>query len=274
MKEIISFIGLSKNVGKTTFLNKYIQNQKNYLLTSIGWDGEAIDHLFGIKKPSILIKKTNFICTYSNLKPTNSQKITELPINNQFLGKLEIYQMNEDDIVQIAGPSSIKQLKIMLEKSSTLPIEQVIIDGAADRRISLAISTTVYFIIGPTFSNNKEKIIKTIQGIIKLFEIPTTQNLINHNNIVNLPSLNNANKNSLEKDKYYILENPGKIILDYEIIPKLLENYKIFFQFKPANFYIVVNSFNADLMKNTLNTSEILNTFNHKNLIPMEIQKL
>ncbi|MCS7243591.1 MAG: hypothetical protein RMJ36_02500 [Candidatus Calescibacterium sp.] len=260
MFEITAFIGLSKNVGKTTFLNRYIEKKDNYIITSIGWDGEAVDHIFGIKKPSILVKKDNFVCTYSKLKPTKSIKILELPIENQFLGQLEVYKMLDNDIVQIAGPSSTKQFQTFLQKTTKelKNIKEIIIDGAADRRISLSFANEIFFIIGPTFSTNPQKIIDTIIGIVEMFEIPIFNKETIMNKEINLlSSLNKSNINNLQQSQVYVLENLGKIIIDYESIPKIMKEYKIFVKNKPHKYSIVVNSFNAELMKNTLDTKNI-----------------
>ncbi|MCS7165037.1 MAG: hypothetical protein RMJ51_01985 [Candidatus Calescibacterium sp.] len=260
MNRIVGFIGLCKNVGKTTFLNRYIQNKENYLITSIGWDGEAIDHIFGIKKPSIVVKKGNLICTYSKLSPSKSAKLFSLPIENPFLGKLEIYQMIEDDVVQLAGPSSVRQFQIFLEfvQKNTSGIQEIIVDGAADRRIALSFSNEVFFIIGPTFSQNPQKIIKTILGIIKMFHIPMVTNSFEKSEIVLLNSLNKSNTSELDKSKTYVLQNLGKIIIEYEYIPQILKDYKIIVEKKPDKYWIVLNSFNAELMQRTLDTKKII----------------
>lgn len=273
---ITVFIGLCKNVGKTTFLNKYIKNKENFLITSIGWDGEAIDHIFGITKPSIKVNKDNLVCTYSNLKPLNSQKIFSVEIENQFLGTLEVYKITQDDIVQVAGPSSIKQMEKFLNitqkqiQHNEIFINEIIIDGAADRRISLYFADNAYFVIGPTYSPNPQKIIKTIQGIIKLLEIP----LINNDKFLPkttfLNSINSENIKKLDPNQFYVIESLSNIILDYISLPKILENLKIFVKRKPTTYKIVINSFNAELMAHTLNPNEIINSFDDKtNLIAL-----
>lgn len=255
MKKVVGFIGLCKNVGKTTFLNKYIKEKEKYLITSIGWDGEAIDHIFGIKKPSILVKVSSFVCTYSNLKPTESEKISELPIENQFLGKLEIYRMKEKDVVQVAGPSSITQLKTFLKFAENLEISEIIIDGAADRRITLSVSNEIFYICGPTYSQNEQKLIRTIIGIIEMFNISTVEP---NQKFIEIKSINKININTLDENQKYVIEDFSKIVIDYELIPKVLKKYKIFVKKKPEKLNIVINSFNADLMKHTLNTQEVV----------------
>jgi hypothetical protein len=259
--KIVSFIGLAKNVGKTTFLNLYIKNKNNYILTSIGWDGEAIDHLFGISKPSINVRKHNFICTYEKLKPTESKRIVTLPIDNIFLGNLEIYEVLEEKKVQLAGPSSISQLKIFLETlkelTKSIKIEEVIIDGAADRRISLSIANKAYFIIGPTYSRNPQSLINTILAIHKILSIPVLQEQQNKN-IIPLKSINETTKFS-ESD-VYLIDTLAQIVLPYHKVTQILKHkYKIYVRKKPEDYEIILNPFDAELMKENLDVDNIYN---------------
>lgn len=56
----ISIIGMEKNVGKTTLLNKLIADigkTKKLGLTSIGRDGEDIDVVTNTDKPRIYVRK-------------------------------------------------------------------------------------------------------------------------------------------------------------------------------------------------------------------------
>ena len=50
----VSFIGMSKNAGKTTTLNFFIEKTrgvKTLGLSSIGRDGESLDRVTGTEKP-------------------------------------------------------------------------------------------------------------------------------------------------------------------------------------------------------------------------------
>ncbi|MFN3995772.1 MAG: hypothetical protein ACK4GR_04490, partial [bacterium] len=195
-----------------------------------------------------------------------------IEIENQFLGTLEVYKTTQDDIVQIAGPSSLKQIEKFLNKTKQkrISINEIIIDGAADRRISLYFADNVYFVIGPTYSPNPQKILKTIQGIIKLLEIPLLNQTESSQKPVFLNSINNENIKKLDPNQSYLVESLSNIIIDYILLPKILENFKIFVKRKPKNYKIVINSFNAELMTHTLNPYEIINSLeNNTNLIPL-----
>ncbi|MCS7243347.1 MAG: hypothetical protein RMJ36_01240, partial [Candidatus Calescibacterium sp.] len=116
----------------------------------------------------------------------------------------------------------------------------------------------IFFIIGPTFSTNPKKIIDTIIGIVEMFEIPIFNKEMFISKQINLlSSLNKSNINHLQQSETYVIENLGKIIIDYESISKIMKEYKIFVKNKPQKYSIVVNSFNAELMKNTLDTKSI-----------------
>ena len=62
----ISIIGMEKNVGKTTLLNKLIADigkTKKLGLTSIGRDGEDIDVVTNTDKPRIYVREGSIIAT-------------------------------------------------------------------------------------------------------------------------------------------------------------------------------------------------------------------
>jgi GTPase SAR1 family protein len=137
--EIKAIIGLSKNVGKTTFLNRYlneIKDNNDFLLSSIGWDGELVDHIFGIPKPPIKVYKNNYVATYQKLINNSFKELFLTEVENFFLGKLGVYRCINDDYVQIAGPSSSKEIEIFLNSiiKNNFNIPRLILDGAADSR--------------------------------------------------------------------------------------------------------------------------------------------
>ena len=62
----LSIIGMEKNVGKTTVLNKLIEDiglQKTIGLTSIGRDGEDTDVVTNTHKPRIYVNQGTIIAT-------------------------------------------------------------------------------------------------------------------------------------------------------------------------------------------------------------------
>ncbi len=246
--EIKAIVGLSKNVGKTTFLNKYlkeIKDNNNFLLTSIGWDGELVDHIFGIPKPPIKIHKNNIIATYQKLVNDSFEELFLTEVNNFFLGNLGVYRCIQEDYIQVAGPSSSAELTKFINSiiKNNLKISELILDGAADRRYILSFADNIIFITGPTFSNDYNTLLKATLAFIKLFFLPITTN----SNFYFLPSLTSIT--NLDKNKNYLLDDPGKIVLKFEELFYVLDKYKIFLKKKPNLEKIVLNSFDANELK-------------------------
>jgi hypothetical protein len=255
--EIKAIIGLSKNVGKTTFLNRYlneIKDNNDFLLSSIGWDGELVDHIFGIPKPPIKVYKNNYVATYQKLINNSFKELFLTDVENFFLGKLGVYKCINDDYVQIAGPSSSKEIEIFLNSiiKNNFNISRIILDGAADRRYILSFADNVILITGPTFCSDYNILIKATLAFIKLFFLPIANN---DNNFYYIPSLTSITK--LNRDKNYLLNDPGKIVIKFEELFHILDKYKIFLKKKPNLEKIVLNSFDA----NELRFSIDLNVF-------------
>jgi len=167
---------------------------------------------------------------------------------------LGVYKCTNEDYVQIAGPSSSKEIEIFLNSiiKNNFNIPRLILDGAADRRYILSFADNVIFITGPTFCSDYNVLIKATLAFIKLFFLPIANN---DNNFYYIPSLTSITK--LNKDKNYLLNDPGKIVIKFEELFHILYKYKIFLKKKPNLEKIVLNSFDA----NELRFSIDLNVF-------------
>ena len=109
--EVISIIGLSKNVSKTTTLNHIIhllRDKHTIGLTSIGRDGEPYDAITELPKPKIIVEKdTVFATAEDSLK--NSDIETEFIKDTDFttpLGIIKIYRAKNKGYVELAKPDS------------------------------------------------------------------------------------------------------------------------------------------------------------------------
>jgi len=114
--KVISIIGLSKNVSKTTTLNHIInilRDKQTFGVTSIGRDGEPYDSITKLSKPKIIIEEgTIFATAEDSLK--NSDIEVELIKGTDFttpLGIINIYKAKNKGNIELAGPSMNKQLK-------------------------------------------------------------------------------------------------------------------------------------------------------------------
>jgi hypothetical protein len=113
---VVSIIGLSKNVSKTTTLNYLIKNLKEYQLglTSIGRDGEKYDVITQLPKPRIFIKKGTILATARQSFEASEVEMELLKTTqyNTPLGEVLILKALNDGFVELAGPSRIKRFRL------------------------------------------------------------------------------------------------------------------------------------------------------------------
>ena len=180
--KVISIIGLSKNVSKTTTLNHIINLLKNKLtigVTSIGRDGEPYDAITELPKPKIIVEEGTFFATAEDsLK--NSDIETELIKGTDFttpLGIINIYRAKNKGYVELAGPSMNKQLKNLCNDMLQIGCDVIFIDGAFDRRSFATpfISDATMLSTGASVSRNMEKVVDLTSHIYDLFSLETVK---------------------------------------------------------------------------------------------------
>ncbi|MCI5724725.1 MULTISPECIES: hypothetical protein [Fusobacterium] len=140
----LSIIGMEKNVGKTTLLNKLINDvgsKKILGITSIGRDGEDIDVVTSTDKPRIYIRRGSIIATGRDClsKCDITKEILYVTDFTTPMGDIVIIRALSDGYVDIAGPSYNKQVKEIISLMENFGSELTIIDGALSRK-STAIS--------------------------------------------------------------------------------------------------------------------------------------
>ena len=176
--KVISIIGLSKNVSKTTTLNHIInllRDKQTIGVTSIGRDGEPYDAITELPKPKIIIEKdTIFATAEDSLK--NSDIEIELIKSTGFttpLGNINIYKALTKGYVELAGPSMNKQLKDLCSVMLKIGCEMIFIDGAFDRRsfATPLISDATILSTGASVSRNMESVADQTSHIYELFSL-------------------------------------------------------------------------------------------------------
>jgi len=181
--KIISIIGLSKNVSKTTSLNHIINFLKNNYtigITSIGRDGEPYDTITQLPKPKIRVEKGTIFATAED-SLNNSDIKTELIKTTDFttpLGIINIYKALTKGYVELAGPSMNKQLKDLCNDMLKIGCDVIFIDGAFDRRsfASPLISDATILSTGASVSRNIQRVVDLTSHIYNLFSLELVKN--------------------------------------------------------------------------------------------------
>ena len=175
--QIISIIGLSKNVSKTTTLNYIIKNIKGYKLglTSIGRDGEKYDVFTQLPKPRIFVKENTIIATARQSYEACEAKMAILKTTNYNtpLGEILILKALSDGFIELAGPSINNYLKEICLDLKHLGCDLILIDGAFDRKSysTPTISDATILSTGASVSENMEEVINVTQHAIELFNL-------------------------------------------------------------------------------------------------------
>ena len=176
----IAIVGLSKNSGKTSFLNWFLkkQNNKRVAVTTTGRDGEDIDTITGEEKPKVRLPKNTIFTTFGSvLSKQDSQLNVIKKLPYRVIGNyLWLCETLNDIETEIVGPVTRKEQEGLISIFQEYNANLVLIDGSLDRK-SICLSeiiTEIILVIGAATGNIEE--IKKQAERIKLYtSIPTLQ---------------------------------------------------------------------------------------------------
>jgi hypothetical protein len=140
---ILGFAGTAKNTGKTTtalqILDLSRQAGLQNALTSIGYDGENLDHVTGLPKPRYLLSPGDLMATADSCLQlgTAAYKIIETTPIRTILGQIVIARVTRAGYGVLAGPNRSTDLLRVYEIFSRLQSDLVIADGALNRLVPL-----------------------------------------------------------------------------------------------------------------------------------------
>ena len=256
---VISIIGLSKNVSKTTTLNHIIKCSKSKLtlgLTSIGRDGEKYDAITQLPKPRIMVESGTIIATaFQSLKNSkiNSELLKKTGIHTP-MGEVQIVRSLNRDLVEIAGPSINSEVKKVCDHLLELGCDLVIIDGAFDRR-----SYATPLVSQATILSTGASVNRDIQNVIEITR--HTYNLLSLENEKNAEVKNLANE-IISKSKVGIIYNDN-MVKNLEVLTALDSSEEIIRHLDADSKYLVINGAITDsFLEGFIKMSEI-----YKNII-------
>ncbi len=187
--ESVSLIGIHKNVGKTTTLNKILSISRGKIkigLTSIGRDGEKNDILQNHPKPRIYIERGTILAT-TDLSLTQSDITPEILESTGILtplGEIVIIQALSDGYVLLAGPSHTSEIQWICNRLKEYHCNLILVDGAFSRKslASPSITAATILAVGAAFANDMAKTIEETIFLNQIFDLP----LLNDNNILQI----------------------------------------------------------------------------------------
>lgn len=176
---IISIVGMAKNAGKTVTLNHMIDaithRQKRVGLTSIGRDGERQDIVTKTEKPLIYVTKGAIIATAEILFNLSEAKMSILEVTDfqTAMGRVIIGEALSDGYVQLGGPSTNSEIRLVCEKMRGYGADYVLVDGALDRTSSAspAITDACVLSTGAVLSKDMNKAVDQTVHQVSLFSL-------------------------------------------------------------------------------------------------------
>ncbi|MBO4725128.1 MAG: hypothetical protein J5622_01340 [Firmicutes bacterium] len=176
----VSIVGMSKNAGKTTALNYFLEEAMDegmiLGITSTGRDGESTDLVTNTEKPRVFLETDTIVSVPRELYDLAEAGLEILRMTKYptALGDLMLCRVADSGYVQIAGPLTTQAHKEMCKDMFDLGAELVLIDGAIDRKSIAAPETSDAIILstGATISRSMKKVAEETAHIVNLYRLP------------------------------------------------------------------------------------------------------
>jgi hypothetical protein len=177
----LALVGLAKNTGKTetlaTILRELAAHEKCVGVTSIGRDGEEHDVIDArIDKPRILLQAGSLVASTGALLRSSGvahERLAQTGVRTP-LGEVLIARLSEKGAVEVAGPSAAEDVREVSEAMFGFGAEQVLIDGAIDRRAasSPAVADGLVMATGAVLSEDIEEVLAATKDAVDLVRLP------------------------------------------------------------------------------------------------------
>ena len=176
----VSLIGMCKNAGKTTTMNRLIRELREagvcFACTTVGRDGESTDVVTNTVKPGIFVGRGTLIATAAGLLKycDITKEILETTGIHTPMGEVVVLRALSDGFVQLAGPSITAQLPPLAQLFSSFGAEKMLIDGALGRKslCSRRVSDSTILCTGASYSKNMDVVVRDTAFICSLLQLP------------------------------------------------------------------------------------------------------
>jgi hypothetical protein len=177
----LALVGLAKNTGKTVTLAAILAEHAAAGLpvgvTSIGRDGEEHDVIDArIEKPRVELQAGSLLATTGGLLRASAvahERLVQTGVRTP-LGEVVLARLSQAGAVEIAGPSAAADVRAISEAMAELGAEQVLIDGAIDRRAasSPAVADGLVMATGAILGEDIEDVVSATSDAVELVRLP------------------------------------------------------------------------------------------------------
>lgn len=186
----VSVVGICKNAGKTTALNRLIAAADGrglgLALVSTGRDGEEQDAITELPKPRIYAPAGAWVATARDALAKGTARIDvirELGGAATPLGPVVLGRVTVPGEVLLVGPGSAQRVRAGLGALSSLadaarqPVRLALVDGSFDRMAAAAPGVTgqIVLAVGAAYSHSLKSTVAQAAHLLSLFTLPPVE---------------------------------------------------------------------------------------------------
>lgn len=177
----IGFAGTAKNTGKTTAAATLLQAAYaaglRPALTSIGYDGEAVDTVTALPKPRYHLPPDVLVATTDRCLAAGTAVCEVLQQTGiaTILGEIVLARTVQPGQVLLAGPNRRTDLEAVLAAVSDLECDLTLVDGALNRLVPLSAAGGLVLSTGAAFDPDPERVARHAAALVRLFSLPVIQ---------------------------------------------------------------------------------------------------
>ena len=180
----LALVGLAKNTGKTqtlaAILAEHAEAGRSIGVTSIGRDGEERDVIdTRIDKPRIHLQAGSLVASTGALLRASGVPHERLLLSGVRtpLGEVVIARLSEPGTIEVAGPSAAADVRAVSDAMSRFGAEQVLIDGAIDRRAASSpdVADGLVMATGAVLGEDIARVVAATADAVDLVRLPTAR---------------------------------------------------------------------------------------------------
>lgn len=183
----LGIAGTAKNTGKTTALSALLSQAEvrgvPVAVTSIGYDGEAVDNVTGLPKPRIVVPPGTVVTTARSCLAGGGagvrgawaprwEVLEEAGIATP-LGELIVARAHEGGAVVLAGPNKRHELAAVLERMEALGPGMILVDGALNRLAPMSVASGLILATGAARTPDLSRLVAETAAVEALLALPT-----------------------------------------------------------------------------------------------------
>ena len=176
----VAFLGLAKNVGKTTALVAALEalHRRGVVAgtTSAGRDGEAWDAITGEPKPRFRVWPGQIVASASSTFDAASFPSTEIA-TMEFatrFGPIRLHRVESPGEIEVIGPSTVSQMRRTALAMESAGAEILLLDGAIGRRAFAGgrVADGIVLSVGMSAGESLESVAAAARAAIELIRLP------------------------------------------------------------------------------------------------------